>query len=78
VRRRALQAREQVQGPEHEATLYEVNDLAAVYARLGRKAEAEALYGRALDARQRVLGINHEDTLITMHDFAALLEEMDR
>jgi hypothetical protein len=76
--RRALYSREQVQGREHEATLYEVNDLAAVLARSGDYIEAEVLYKRALGARERVLGNKHEDTLISLHDYAALLEELGR
>ena len=66
--RRALELREVLQGLDHPATLYEVNDLACVLFHLKEYMESEQLYQRALTSRESKLGANHEDTLITVHD----------
>jgi len=52
-----------VQGEEHPDTLGSANNLANLYARLGRIEEAGRLYESTYAGRRRNQGQNHPDTL---------------
>jgi tetratricopeptide (TPR) repeat protein len=55
-----------------------VNNLAGVYYRQGRYAEAEPLCQRALRDRERVLGPEHPDTLTSVNNLAGLYVSQGR
>ena len=73
---RALGARERVLGGEHPDTLTSVNNLASLYARQGRYAEAEPLYQRAVSGAEKVLGPEHPDTQLYRRNLEALQSKM--
>ena len=73
---RALEAREQVLGPEHPDTLRTVNNLANLYTDQGKFELAEPLFQRALEASERVLGADHPNTTIVRNNYADLQEKM--
>ena len=50
-------------GKDHRETLATMYDLAAIYNRQGRNAEAEKLYKETLEIRRRVLGQDHPSRL---------------
>jgi hypothetical protein len=50
-----------VLGPDHPDTLYSMSNLASVYRRQGKYAQAEALHSQTLEVRRRVLGAEHPD-----------------
>jgi hypothetical protein len=69
---RALATSERVLGAEHPDTLASMNNLAELYARQGRYAEAERLSQRAALGAERALGPNHPQTKV----FRANLEQL--
>jgi Tetratricopeptide repeat len=63
LQRRVLEAREQVAGPEHPATLTARFDFATWTGMAGDPAAARDLFAGLLPVRERVLGPEHPDTL---------------
>jgi len=61
-------------GEMHEYTLLAMNNLAQVYAKLGRDDESEALFRKTLAGREEVLGKHHPDTMITVNNLALLVD----
>ena len=57
--RQTLETRRQVIGPEHPATLANIQGLAEVVAARGRRDEAEALLRSCLEIQRRTLGPDH-------------------
>ncbi len=55
---------------------YALNNLGAVYVRMGRKAEADAILTRALAAERAILGPEHYLVAATLQNHADLLETM--
>jgi hypothetical protein len=59
-----------VLGEEHPATRNSMNDLALLYDRRGKYAEAEKLLTKLVEMKNRILGENDPSTLSTMYDLA--------
>ena len=59
-------------GEDHPDTLITMNNLAFLYMKQGRYAQAEPLYIKALEVQRRVLGENNPRRLASMNDFAFL------
>ena len=55
-----------------------LNNLAALYNRTGRAAEAEPLYARALALKEKLLGPEHPDVAVTLNNLAVLLKALGR
>jgi tetratricopeptide (TPR) repeat protein len=70
---RALCIWEQQLGPEHPDVAEILDNLANLYRKQGRYAEAEPLYQRALHIREQ-MGAEHPETAETLHDYAAFQE----
>jgi hypothetical protein len=68
-------ARRQLLGPEHPATLRSLNDLAGALQAMGNLAGARDLHRQVLDVRRRVLGPEHPDTLTSINNLAGILQE---
>ena len=75
---RALAIRENQLGPNHPSTGTSLNNLAALYASMGRYAEAEPLYQRALAISKKQLGPDHPDTGTSLNNLAELYCSMGR
>ncbi|MBI1765116.1 MAG: serine/threonine protein kinase [Acidobacteria bacterium] len=65
-----------------QSAAYEIainlNNLAALYARTNRRAEAEPLYRRALAIKERLLGAQHPDVAVTLNNLGVLLKALSR
>jgi len=69
---KGLQIRELLLGAEHPDTVMSLNNLADLFHRQGKYAEAENLYQRALTIRENVLGVEHPDTAKSLCNLAIL------
>jgi tetratricopeptide (TPR) repeat protein len=67
-----------VLGADHPDTLWSTNNLAVLYDRQSRYAEAEPLHLETLETRKRVLGADDPDTLQSMYNLAALYQDQGR
>jgi len=67
-----------VLGEEHPDTARNFNDLALLYYKQGRYAEAQSLFERALAISQRVLGEEHPDTARNLNNLALLYQGQGR
>ncbi len=65
-------------GPDHKHTLASTNNLASIYLKLGRNADALKLNEETLVARKRILGPDHPDTLGSMNNLAASYHALHR
>jgi tetratricopeptide (TPR) repeat protein len=61
-----------VLGEEHPDTIGTMGNLAALYAKQGKYAQAEPLSLKTLEVRRRVLGDEHPDTLRSMNNLGLL------
>ena len=64
--------RETALGRDHPALATSLNNLAGLYYRQGRYAEAEPLYQRSLAILQKAHGRDHPDVAISLNNLAAL------
>jgi CHAT domain-containing protein/tetratricopeptide (TPR) repeat protein len=69
---------EQALGKDDPETLKAVSNLAEVYKKLGRVAEAELLLKRIIKTNERVLGNDHPDTLASVSRLGMLLRTQAR
>jgi tetratricopeptide (TPR) repeat protein len=76
LKRRALEGRERVLGPDHPDTLVSVNNLAGCLNELGDAAAAMPLYRRAVEGNERDLGPDHPDTLTCVSNLAGGLDAL--
>jgi tetratricopeptide (TPR) repeat protein len=60
-----LEGRRRVLGEEHLSTFEAMNNLAGVYMRQGKFAQAEQLLAKGLESRRRVPGEDHPDSLLS-------------
>ena len=74
----ALQLPREVLGERHPDTITSLNNLAGVYDRQGRYAEAEPLYPQALQLRREVLGERHPDTISSLNNLARVYHRQGR
>jgi tetratricopeptide (TPR) repeat protein len=65
-------------GPDHPKVAFVLNDLALLYSRQDRHAEAEPLYLRALTTRNIALPPDHPDLAASLGNYATLLRETGR
>jgi tetratricopeptide (TPR) repeat protein len=75
---RALHDSERACGPENEATLDAVNNLANVFRSQGRLDEAEKMYQRALHGTEKALGPMDSSTLDTVNSLGNLYADQDK
>ena len=61
-------------GPDHPDVARSLNNLADLYERQGRYAEAQPLFERALAIRERAVGPDHPDTATSMNNLAAFYQ----
>ena len=78
LRRPALEARRQLLGDEHPATLISMNNLARTYWNQGKWKDAEKLAVQVMETRKRVLGLEHPDTLRSMNNLATTYSDQGR
>jgi tetratricopeptide (TPR) repeat protein len=74
----ALDAFQQMFGPEHRYTLRGMNSLASTYSCLEEYEKAEELFSHVLNVRKRLLGPEHLDTLSSMHNLAVTYYWLNR
>jgi TonB family protein len=67
--KRVLMLREQKLGPEHQATLVSMNNLAAVYSRMNKHKEAIELYQRLLKTEEKLYGLDDPNLCETISKF---------
>lgn len=78
VAKRALALAENNLGPNHQEVGTSLNNLAELYAILGRYADAEPLHKRALTVREKVLGPRHSDVGESLNNLATLYANQGR
>ncbi len=61
-------------GPDHPDVARSLNNLADLYERQGRYAEAEPLFERALAIRERAVGPDHPDTATSTNNLASFYQ----
>ncbi|MEC4850779.1 MAG: CHAT domain-containing tetratricopeptide repeat protein, partial [Jaaginema sp. PMC 1079.18] len=71
-----LAIREQAFGEDHPSVATSLNDLAALYQRMGNYSEAEPLVQRALAIREQAFGEDHPSVATSLHNLAALYQNM--
>ena len=76
--RRSLAIREKVLGPDHPDVARSLNNMADLYERQKRYADAEPLYRRALAIRERAVGLDHPETATSTNNLAYLLRLEDK
>lgn len=74
----ALEARKDILGSSHPATLASMSSLANVYAEQGRREEAEKLEVEVMNASIARYGIDHPNTLTCMANLAATYNNQER
>jgi tetratricopeptide (TPR) repeat protein len=74
----ALDAFQQMFGPERRYTLRGMNSLASTYSCLEEYEKAEELFSHVLNVRKRLLGAEHLDTLSSMHNLAVTYYWLNR
>ena len=57
-------------GPDHPRVALILNNLAGLYYRQGKSAEAEPLHKRSLAIREKVLGADHPDVATSLNNLA--------
>ena len=67
-----------VASQRHPMTMLVTTNLANVYAKDGKKADAEKLYREALQTKIETLGAHHESTLKSMNNLSAFLIEQKK
>ena len=65
-------------GPDHPDVARSLNNLADLYERQGRYAEAEPLFERALAIRERAVGPDHPDTATSTNNLASFYQAAGR
>ena len=70
--------REKVLGRDHPDVARSLNNLADLYERQGRYADAEPPYQRAATIREAALAANHPDTTISLNNLASLYQTEGR
>eukprot|EP00434_Breviolum_minutum_P040276 symbB.v1.2.035785.t1/scaffold4901.1/size52642/4 len=74
LHRKGLEAKERTLGPDHPDTVASMNNLANVFAKLGRFPEAAALHHRAWTLRRQTLGLEHPDAQMSQRNLAVVLK----
>ncbi|MFH2002548.1 MAG: serine/threonine-protein kinase [Planctomycetota bacterium] len=72
----SLEIREGLFGKDHDATLASMNGLATVNRRLGRHAEARALYSETLERSRALHGDENPVTLVALHNLALITKDL--
>jgi Flp pilus assembly protein TadD len=75
---RSLAIAEKKLGPDHPDVAQALNNLAAVYGKQGRSADAERLFKRSLAVFEKTLGANHPDVAGVLNNLAALYKAQGR
>src|SRR5262249_18666140 len=75
---RSLDIREKALGRDHPDVAQSLNNLALLYDKQGRYADAEPLYQRSLDIREKALGRDHPDVAQSLNNLAYLYMERAR
>ena len=65
-------------GPDHPDVAISLNDLANLYQRQSRYADAEMLYKRSLAISERALGPDHPDVAASLNNLAMLYKDRGR
>jgi CHAT domain-containing protein/Tfp pilus assembly protein PilF len=74
----SLVIRENILGLNHDQVAESLNDLAALYKKIGRSADAEQLYKRAVAIEEKVLNPDDPRHAKTLHNLALLYEDQGR
>jgi tetratricopeptide (TPR) repeat protein len=67
-----------VLGRDHIDVARSLNNLADLYQRQDRFADAEPIYKRALDIRERTVGADHPDTAASVNNLTSLYQAEGR
>jgi Tfp pilus assembly protein PilF len=65
-------------GPDHPDVAQALNNLAAVYVRQGRNADAERFFKRSVATFEKTLGPNHPDLADVLENLAGLYKDQGR
>ncbi len=65
-------------GPDHPDVAQALNNLAALYARQGRNAEAERLFKQSVATFEKTLGPNHPELADVLENLAGLYKDQGR
>ncbi len=76
--RRAVELYAATVGPEHDATLRSMDELAQILSARGKVEEATEVMRRVCGVLQRKTGMEHRDTLIAHNNLAALLARQNK
>ena len=76
--REALDATEQVFGPDHPMVAKSLNNLAQMHTSRGEPEKAESLFERARSILKKTLGDGHPDTVPTLNNLAGLYMDQER
>ncbi|MDR3638062.1 MAG: CHAT domain-containing protein [Isosphaeraceae bacterium] len=76
--RRAVEIRQQAEGPDSQGVAFSLDGLATACVRLGRYPAAEAAYKRSLAIHQRVSGEASLEAAGVLHNLASLYEDQSR
>ena len=68
--KRSLAIRERTLGPDHPDVAISLSNLAGLYDKEGRYAEAEPFYQRALTIGENALGNDHPDVALLLSNLA--------
>jgi Tfp pilus assembly protein PilF len=73
-----MTATETAFGPDHPDMAQALNNLAVVYKRQGRNADAEQLYKRSVATLEKTLGPNHPDLAGVLQNLAVFYKDQGR
>jgi len=69
---------EKAYGPDHPDVAQALNNLAVLYTRQGRNADAERLFKRSVATFEKTLGPNHPDLADILQNLAGLYKDEGR
>src|SRR5947208_2802210 len=75
---RALAIREKALGPEHSSVAWVLNNLALLYSKQARFAEADLLYKRTLASVEHTFGPDHPNVATVLNNLAQLYQAQGR
>jgi Flp pilus assembly protein TadD len=76
--KRAIAVTEKAFGPDHPDVAQAMNNLAALYARQGRNADAERLFKQSVATFEKTLGPNHPDIADVLDNLAGFYRDHGR
>ena len=76
--KRSIMVTAMAYGPEHPDVAQALNNLAVLYTRQGRNADAERLFKQSVTTYEKTLGPNHPDLADVLDNLAGLFRDEGR